>query len=215
MIKLDGSRFTAVLPENLKEQPEVRAIAYAVGRQVEKLCACADGARTYAAIQTMPERVLDMLAVELRTPAYDEAYPIETKRSLVINSLLYFARMGTPSAVNNLIETIFGKGYITEWWEYGGNPHHFRVTGIDLRQVFKNYENFIKIMEAVKRKSSVMDALTAISKVTGTVYFGTAVRTAKAVTLEMADIQVDLFVMLADENGVALTDGDGSIILDA
>lgn len=215
MIKLDGSRFTAVLPENLKEQPEVRAIAYAVGHQIEKLCAYADGARTYAAIQTMPERAMDMLAVELRTPAYDEAYPIETKRSLVINSLLYFARMGTPSAVNNLIETIFGKGYITEWWEYGGNPHHFRVTGIDLRQVFKNYENFIKIMEAVKRKSSVMDALTAISKVTGTVYFGTAVRTAKAVTLEMADIQVDLFVMLADENGVALTDGDGSIILDA
>ena len=55
MIKLNGSRFTAATPENLKEQPEVQAIAYAVGRQIEKLLAYADGARTYAAIQSVPE----------------------------------------------------------------------------------------------------------------------------------------------------------------
>ena len=40
--------------KNLKEQPEVQAIAYAVGRQIEKLLAYADGARTYAAIQSVP-----------------------------------------------------------------------------------------------------------------------------------------------------------------
>mgnify|MGYP003211069237 CR=1 FL=1 len=49
MIKLSGSRFTDIMPENLAEQPEIQALAYAVGRQVEKLLAYADGARTYAA----------------------------------------------------------------------------------------------------------------------------------------------------------------------
>ena len=215
MIKLNGSRFTDIMPDNLKKQVEVQALAYAIGLQVEKLCARADDARTYATIQSMPERVLDLLAVELRTPAYDENYPIKTKRSLVENSLLYYAKMGTPSAMNNLIETVFGKGYITEWWEYGGDPHHFRVTGIDLRQVFKNYENFIKIMEAVKRKSSVMDALTAITKVEGSVFFGTAVRVAKVVNLEMDDVDMINFIMLTDENGVAMLDGGGTVILDA
>ena len=39
MIKLNGSRFTDIMPENLAQQPEVQAIAYAVGRQMEKLCA--------------------------------------------------------------------------------------------------------------------------------------------------------------------------------
>ena len=90
MIKLNGSRFTVAMPENLKEQPEVQAIAYAVGRQIEKLCAYADGARTYAAIQSMPERVLDLLAVELRTPAYDENYSIKVKRALIEGSLLFY-----------------------------------------------------------------------------------------------------------------------------
>lgn len=90
MIKLSGSRFTDIMPENLASQAEVQAIAYAVGRQVEKLCAYSDAARTYAAIATMPEWLLDYMAVELRTPSYDENYSIKTKRALIEGSLLFY-----------------------------------------------------------------------------------------------------------------------------
>ena len=87
MIKLSGSRFTDIMPENLAEQTEIQALAYAVGRQVEKLLAYADGARTYAAIYAVPEKVLDLLAVELRTPSYDENFSIKVKRTLIAESL--------------------------------------------------------------------------------------------------------------------------------
>ena len=103
MIKLSGSRFTDIMPENLAEQPEIQALAYAVGRQVEKLLAYADGARTYAAIYAVPEKVLDLLAVELRTPSYDENFSIKVKRTLIAESLLFYAQMGTPAAVNRII----------------------------------------------------------------------------------------------------------------
>lgn len=83
MIKLSGSRFTDIAPENLASQVEVQAIAYAVGRQVEKLCAYSDAARTYAAIATMPEWLLDYMAVELRTPSYDENYTNASRRTQV------------------------------------------------------------------------------------------------------------------------------------
>lgn len=127
MIKLSGSRFTDIMPENLAEQPEIQALAYAVGRQVEKLLAYADGARTYAAIYAVPEKVLDLLAVELRTPSYDENFSIKVKRTLIAESLLFYAQMGTPAAVNRIIETIFQAGHISEWWEYGGKPYHFGI----------------------------------------------------------------------------------------
>ena len=127
MIKLSGSRFTDIMPENLAEQPEIQALAYAVGRQVEKLLAYADGARTYAAIYAVPEKVLDLLAVELRTPSYDENFSIKVKRTLIAESLLFYAQMGTPAAVNRIIETIFQAGHISEWWEYGGKPYHFKA----------------------------------------------------------------------------------------
>ena len=132
MIKLSGSRFTDIMPENLAEQPEIQALAYAVGRQVEKLLAYADGARTYAAIYAVPEKVLDLLAVELRTPSYDENFSIKVKRTLIAESLLFYAQMGTPAAVNRIIETIFQAGHISEWWEYGGKPHHFNEIVLDL-----------------------------------------------------------------------------------
>ena len=47
MIKLSGSRFTDIMPDNLASQVETQAFAYAVGRQIEKLCAYSDAARTY------------------------------------------------------------------------------------------------------------------------------------------------------------------------
>ena len=85
-------------------------------------CAYSDAARTYAAIATMPEWLLDYMAVELRTPSYDENYSIKTKRALIEGSLLFYTQMGTPAAVNRIIETIFETGYIEEWYEYDAFP---------------------------------------------------------------------------------------------
>ena len=50
MIDLRGSRFTDIMPENLASQLETQAFAYALGRQVEKLCINADRVRIYAAV---------------------------------------------------------------------------------------------------------------------------------------------------------------------
>lgn len=166
MIKLRGSRFSDILPDNLSGQPEVQALAYAVGKQIEKLCEYADGARTYAAIMTMPERALDALAVELRTPAYDETFPISVKRELVTGTMTFYMTRGTPAACNRIIEIIFGSGYIEEWYEYGGEPHHFRAY-VGLENVGTvdpdNLEEFRRVIAGVKRLSSWMDDVIAIA----------------------------------------------------
>ncbi|MEG1593272.1 MAG: hypothetical protein RR350_02595, partial [Oscillibacter sp.] len=83
MIKLSGSRFTDILPENMASQPEAQAFATAVGQQVKKLCAYSDGIRVWAEISSVPEAVLNYMAIELRTPGYDENFPIEIKQKLV------------------------------------------------------------------------------------------------------------------------------------
>ena len=147
MIKLSGSRFTDIMPENLAEQPEIQALAYAVGRQVEKLLAYADGARTYAAIYAVPEKVLDLLAVELRTPSYDENFSIKVKRTLIAESLLFYAQMGTPAAVNRIIETIFQAGHISEWWEYGGKPYHFKAYTTNPAITSDDVEEFKRVLD--------------------------------------------------------------------
>lgn len=164
MIKLSGSRFTDIMPENLASQVETKAFAYAVGRQIEKLCAYSDAARTYAAIATMPEWLLDYMAVELRTPSYDENYSLKTKRALIQGSLLFYKQMGTPAAVNRIIETIFETGYIEEWYEYDGDPHHFRAYVGDGGEVGPGeLEEFRRVLSSVKRLSSWLDDIITIT----------------------------------------------------
>ena len=164
MIKLSGSRFTDIMPDNLASQVETQAFAYAVGRQIEKLCAYSDAARTYAAIATMPEWLLDYMAVELRTPSYDENYSLKTKRALIQGSLLFYTQMGTPAAVNRIIETIFETGYIEEWYEYDGDPHHFRAYVGDGGEVGPGeLEEFRRVLSSVKRLSSWLDDIITIT----------------------------------------------------
>lgn len=164
MIKLSGSRFTDIMPENLASQVETKAFAYAVGRQIEKLCAYSDAARTYAAIATMPEWLLDYMAVELRTPSYDENYSLKTKRALIQGSLLFYTQMGTPAAVNRITETIFETGYIEEWYEYDGDPHHFRAYVGDGGEVGPGeLEEFRRVLSSVKRLSSWLDDIITIT----------------------------------------------------
>ena len=164
MIKLSGSRFTDIMPDNLASQVETQAFAYAVGRQIEKLCAYSDAARTYAAIATMPVWLLDYMAVELRTPSYDENYSLKTKRALIQGSLLFYTQMGTPAAVNRIIETIFETGYIEEWYEYDGDPHHFRAYVGDGGEVGPGeLEEFRRVLSSVKRLSSWLDDIITIT----------------------------------------------------
>ena len=106
MTELKDSRFTELLPSDLKNDTETQAFAYAVSRQVQQIIRFADAACIYIAIDSVPEPVLDLLAVELRTPVYKQTYSVAIKRALVKESLIFYDQMGTPAAVNRIIEAV-------------------------------------------------------------------------------------------------------------
>ena len=190
MIKLSGSRFTDILPANLAGQVETQAFAYAVGRQIEKLCAYSDAARTYAAIATMPEWLLDYMAVELRTPSYDENYSIKTKRALIQESLLFYTQMGTPAAVHRIIETIFETGHIEEWFEYGGKPHHFKIRTGNASINQKDIEEFRRVLASIKRLSSWLDEIILeLATPAAEIYVGHWIHTGDFIRLNLAEIE--------------------------
>lgn len=214
MIKLSGSRFTDIMPENLAEQTEIQALAYAVGRQVEKLLAYADGARTYAAIYAVPEKVLDLLAVELRTPYYDENFSLPTKRALIQETILFYTQMGTPAATEKIVSSIFGRGYIKEWFEYNGEPHHFRVIVENMEAVEKLLGEFLNVLRAVKRLSSWLDSVTVLQRHEHHLYTGFAVRVGRIVSVG-CEIPAALDVTyMTDETGNLLADETGNRIID-
>ncbi len=159
MIDIKAGRITDILPENLSSQLEIQAFAYALHRQMVKLCNAADKTRIYAAIEQVPEEILDYLALELRTPCYEMTFPVETKRRLISYTMPYHMKMGTTGMVNAIIRAIFGNGYIQEFFEAGLEPHHFIVYITGSEETTRPTANLRDVLEQVKRKSQWLDAV--------------------------------------------------------
>ena len=157
MIELIASRLTDCLPENLRNHQEIQALAYAIGNQVIKLVQMADGVGVFCALDHMDHQALDYLAVEFRIVTYEQSYPIETKRALIRNAMGVSAHLGTAAAVQQVATTIFGESRVEEWFDYGGEPYHFRVitSNVDANQ--NQAEALRKTIDATKNLRSILE----------------------------------------------------------
>lgn len=127
MIKLKDAQIAQILPDIFSQEPEVQALSFAINNAARRLLSYCENISVYAVIDTEPDDVLDMLAVELNTQYYDASLPIERKRELIKNTLVWYMTSGTPSAVEELIATTFGEGEVVEWFEYGDLPYWFKI----------------------------------------------------------------------------------------
>lgn len=163
MIKLTDARLTDALPKTLAEQPWVQALAEASRKMRRRVMAYADRTRLFCDIDEASEEALDALAVELQTPLYKNDYPLTVKRQIVKNSMLYYIRSGTRSAVEELLADIYQGAEVEEWFEYGGKPNYFRVA-IDISRTTVPVAEMAPAeleswLYSVKRASSALESL--------------------------------------------------------
>jgi len=171
MINIHDGQITDLLSNSLRHNPETIAIAYAVLQEKRRILALVERTRLMAAVDSLEERILDYLAVELRTPAYEDSLPLETKRTLIKGTLPYYASLGTPAAVDWVIKAVFGNGGIDEWFNYGGEPHHFQVN-IPIAGMItpKMMEELRRMIASVKRLTSWLDSIITYLELDGKVY---------------------------------------------
>lgn len=161
MTNLHDGQIADLLNNGLRYNPETIAMGYAIREEKRRIMALAARTRLLSAIDTLDEWTLDYLAVELRTPAYRESYPLDVKRKLIAGTIPFYAHLGTPASVNLIINAIFSGGHIEEWFEYNGQPHHFRVD-IDLTgrtTALAETEEMMLLVDATKRLTSWLDEI--------------------------------------------------------
>lgn len=173
MTKLEDSQIAQILPGYLAEKAEVQALSHALHLAVERLVRYCENIGVFAAIDTIPEYALDMLAMELGTQYYDGSLPVPAKRMLVKNTLAWYMGAGTPASVEELVRTIFGRGEVHEWFQYGGAPYMFRiVTNADAK--YESIKEFEKLIEKVKNVRSHIDEIVFAREHEIKLYFATA-----------------------------------------
>lgn len=156
MTRLEDSQIAQILPGCLAGKAEVQALSYALHLAVERLVRYCENIGVFSAIDTIPEYALDMLAMELGTQYYDGSLPVRAKRMLVKNTLAWYMGAGTPASVEELVRTVFGRGEVHEWFQYGGMPYMFRIiTNADATA--ESISEFEKLIEKVKNVRSHID----------------------------------------------------------
>ncbi len=178
MIKLYDGQITDLLPEKIAKDTDTRCLSFAIQQEHRRLLDLTDRTRTLSVIDELPEKILDVLAVELRTPYYQESMNLETKRDIIKRTLLWHTKAGTPSAVAELIEIVFGEGSIVEWFNYEEPPFtpgtFDIVTNAQMTEEITAY--FLSIIRRVKNTRSHIRRILINRRMDAHWYVGTGAR---------------------------------------
>ncbi|MGL5435985.1 MAG: phage tail protein [Lachnospiraceae bacterium] len=175
MIKLTDAELASVWPVYMKQNADAMAISYAFQQGMTKMLAFARKSSLYSNIDELPEELLDLLALELKSQYYDESMDIGIKRNIIKNSLAWYAKGGTVAAANEMIQTVFGSGKVVEWPEFDGEPGTFSIDtkgelSPDVISLFNN------ILDKVKNKSATLVNVKISREIEQSLYLGVHAR---------------------------------------
>lgn len=156
---LSAQNLMATLPQVLQNDPDLAALASSIADILAKRKEEIRRVAIYSRIDDLPEDLLDILAYDFKVDWYNPDYPIEVKRALLKSNWNVHRRLGTKWAVENIITTYFGDGYVDEWFQYGGDPGHFRVYSSNPSLNENKFAEFLSLLSKVKRASSQLDGV--------------------------------------------------------
>ena len=173
---LTAKNMVRMLPEPMKRDDGTAAMARVAAEELERRGIESGLPRLWGRFDDMAGDLLDILAEDLGLTWYDSDAPAAVKRELLKNSGQVFRRLGTKWAVEHVIGTYFGEGFVREWFEYDGEPGHFRVYSPNPSVNQERLEEFLSLLERVKRTSAKLDGIFISLTGQTPIYAGVAVR---------------------------------------
>ena len=173
---LTAKNMVRMLPEPMRRDDGTAAMARVAAEELERRGIESGLPRLWGRFDDMAGALLDILAEDLGLTWYDSDAPAAVKRELLKNSGQVFRRLGTKWAVENVIGTYFGEGFVREWFEYDGEPGHFRVYSPNPSVNQERLEEFLSLLERVKRTSAKLDGIFISLTGQTPIYAGVAVR---------------------------------------
>lgn len=147
MNKLDFSEIFRLYPPVLKEDKDFNAIGVALTIQLLKNAELAGREIIYPEIDKLPEDVLDALAYDFNVEWYDYEGTLEEKRGAIAGCMNIHKSKGTKGAILTALKSVYDDVQVQEWYEYGGEPFHFKIT---IKHSHSGFEKLTRLLEKVK-----------------------------------------------------------------
>lgn len=119
-----------IMPENLLADKNIRNIANVIDKTLKGIYPKTATPAIISRIDELDSDTVDSLAWQYNVDFYEPVgMDISTKRKLVRESIAWHRIKGTPAAVEMMLSSTFGRSAkVSEWYEYDGEPYHFKVS---------------------------------------------------------------------------------------
>ncbi len=177
MINLWECEPLKLMPLAFRKDEYIQATSYALWKTAAMILEKIERAGVYASIDLLPEKIVDLLAEELRAQYYDTSLPPDEKGKAVKKALLWHCRAGTVSAVRELTNLVWRSesAKVQEWFEYGSAPYLFRIIlGTDMSIAEELIDAFLQALWKVKNTRSHLESITFMRRIDSTLYAGAA-----------------------------------------
>lgn len=149
------------LPEVLVNDEAMLALATGIAKKLAEVAEQTRLTTIYANIDTLPEAVLDALATDFKVDWWSYDYSIEEKRQTLKDSWYVHRHLGTKAAVERAISAIYPGTEVSEWFEYGGDPYHFKLLiPVDQTELDPaKHATVLSLAESYKNLRSVLEEI--------------------------------------------------------
>mgnify|MGYP000365305309 CR=1 FL=1 len=184
MIILKDVDLLSLQTSYMKQDTTTKAMCAALTPEFQKLSEEVKTCLIFSRINELDSEALDELAWQLHIDWYDANADIEVKRQIIKNALKVHRYRGTPYAVEQVVQDYFGDGHVEEWFEYGGDPYHFRVVTSNPSVTGEMAEQFVKAVEKVKNVRSHLEQVIISMSAEMQIYLGFVLHTGDLITVE-------------------------------
>lgn len=178
------NNFFDTVPTSIKHDKNVQAFSEIMNQVMIKSNDLIKMLLLLPNLEYLPETLLDELAWQWHVDAYLDTYSRDKKINLIRNSISDHKIRGTPAAVEKVIGAVFRSGKVVEWFEYDGEPYHFRIKLItepvpDITVI----ENLNDAVQVTKNTRSWLDDVSFYREVYGSLVLGLVVAQHKTVEI--------------------------------
>jgi len=188
MINLHQNTLLREIPDNLLRDEKVKHLANSLQKSLDNMLEWADKINYRMNLDALPDEIIEHLLWESHITV-NEGLELATTREQRINLIKHSIELhrlkGTPAALEMVFRLINIDCRIQEWFEYGGDPYHFKL---HLRVTDKGLnEDTVKLLEMLvmeyKNVRSWLEALNIYATTLSTVYVATATLASEKITV--------------------------------
>jgi phage tail P2-like protein len=153
-----------IMPISLSKDKKIQALCEALTPELHNLSALLPYSALYENIDSLPENLVRMLAVDggVYGPEWAIAGTLDKRKELVKDSFMLAKRRGTRWAVERIFEIIGWTVELKEWFEEGAAPYTWRISLLDINDIGLNEDQakwLLALLDAYKPVSRVLTSI--------------------------------------------------------